>query len=131
MLIRTGRDGFQHPVSSDITPQAVYEDRRRLLKWMATGVAGASLASWAQREALAQQVQKPGKLPALPAARSTVAGAVTMEKITEYKDASSYNNYYEFGTDKADPAQNAHTLKTKPWTVEVEGLVKKPGRYAI
>jgi hypothetical protein len=60
-----------------------------------------------------------------------VAGAVTMEKITEYKDASSYNNYYEFGTDKADPAQNAHTLKTKPWTVEIEGLVKKPGKYAI
>jgi methionine sulfoxide reductase catalytic subunit len=131
MLIRTGREGFQHPVSSEITPQAVYEDRRRLLKWMATGVAGASLATWAQREALAQQVQKPGKLPALPTARSTVTGAVTMEKITEYKDASSYNNYYEFGTDKADPAQNAHTLKTKPWTVEVEGLVKKPGKYAI
>jgi methionine sulfoxide reductase catalytic subunit len=131
MLIRTGRDGFQHPVSSEITPQAVYEDRRRLLKWMATGVAGASLATWAQREALAQQVQKPGKLPALATAPSTVAGAVTMEKITEYKDASSYNNYYEFGTDKADPAQNAHTLKTKPWTVEVEGLVKKPGKYAI
>jgi methionine sulfoxide reductase catalytic subunit len=131
MLIRIGRDGFQHPVSSEITPQAVYEDRRRLLKWMATGVAGASLATWAQREALAQQVQKPGKLPALATAPSTVAGAVTMEKITEYKDASSYNNYYEFGTDKADPAQNAHTLKTKPWTVEVEGLVKKPGKYAI
>jgi methionine sulfoxide reductase catalytic subunit len=131
MLIRTGRNGFEHPVSSEITPQAVYEDRRRLLKWMATGVAGASLATWAQREALAQQVQKPGKLPALATTPSTVAGAVTMEKITEYKDASSYNNYYEFGTDKADPAQNAHTLKTKPWTVEVEGLVKKPGKYAI
>jgi methionine sulfoxide reductase catalytic subunit len=131
MLIRTGRNGFEHPVSSEITPQAVYEDRRRLLKWMATGVAGASLATWAQREALAQQVQKPGKLPALATTPSNVAGAVTMEKITEYKDASSYNNYYEFGTDKADPAQNAHTLKTKPWTVEVEGLVKKPGKYAI
>jgi methionine sulfoxide reductase catalytic subunit len=131
MLIRTGRDGFQHPVSSEITPRTVYEDRRRLLKWMASGVAGASLATWAQREAIAQQVAKPGKLPALSGTRSTVAGAVTMEKITDYKDATSYNNYYEFGTDKADPAQNAHTLKTKPWTVEVEGLVKKPGKYAI
>jgi methionine sulfoxide reductase catalytic subunit len=131
MLIRTGRDGFQHPASSEITPRAVYEERRRILKWMATGVAGASLATWAQREALAQQVTKPGKLPVLSGARSTVAGAVTMEKITEYKDATSYNNYYEFGTDKADPAQNAHTLKTKPWTVEIEGLVKKPGKYAI
>ena len=131
MLIRTGRDGFQHPVSSEITPQAVYEDRRRLLKWMATGVAGASLATWAQREALAQQVQKPGKLAALPTARSTVAGAVTMEKITEYKDASSYNNYYEFGTDKSDPARNAGPLKTRPWTVAIEGEVKKPKVYDL
>jgi methionine sulfoxide reductase catalytic subunit len=131
MLIRTGRDGFQHPIASEITPRAVYQDRRQLMKWMATGVAGAALASWAQREAFAQQVQRPGKLAAINSARSTVPGAVTMEKVTEYKDAASYNNFYEFGTDKADPAQNAHTLKTRPWTVEVEGLVKKPGKYAI
>ena len=131
MLIRTGRDGFQHPHASEITPRAAYEDRRRLLKWMATGVAGAALATWAQREALAQQVQRPGKLAQLAAVRSTVPGAVTMEKATEYKDASTYNNFYEFGTDKADPAKNAHTLKTNPWTVEVEGLVKKPAKYAL
>jgi sulfoxide reductase catalytic subunit YedY len=54
-----------------------------------------------------------------------------MEKITAYEDASTYNNYYEFGTDKSDPAKNAHTLKTQPWTVEIEGLVKKPGRWAL
>jgi sulfoxide reductase catalytic subunit YedY len=48
-----------------------------------------------------------------------------------YKDASTYNNFYEFGTDKADPARNAHTLKPTPWTVEVEGLVKKPAKYAL
>src|SRR3954463_15695692 len=131
MLIRTGRDGFQHAIASEITPPAVYEDRRRLLKWMATGAAGAALATWAQREALAQQVQRPGKPAPLAAGRSTAAGAVTMEKVTEYKDATTYNNYYEFGTDKSDPAQNAHTLKTKPWTVEVEGLVKKPAKYAL
>jgi len=131
MLIRTGRNGFDHPVPSEITPRAVYQDRRTLLKWMATGAAGAALATWAQREALAQQIAKPGKLPALPAVRSTAAGAVTMEKVTDYKDASSYNNFYEFGTDKSDPAQNAHTLKTRPWTVEVEGLVKKPAKFAI
>jgi methionine sulfoxide reductase catalytic subunit len=76
-------------------------------------------------------VQHPGKLPALAAVRSTVPGAVTMEKLTDYKDATSYNNFYEFGTDKADPVQNAHTLKTSPWTVEVEGLVKKPGKFAL
>ena len=131
MLIRTGRDGFQHPHSSEITPRAVYEDRRQLLKWMATGAAGAALATWAQREAIAQQIQRPGKHAALTSVRSTVPGAVTMEKVTEYKDASTYNNFYEFGTDKSDPAQNAHTLRTKPWTVEVEGLVKKPAKYAL
>jgi methionine sulfoxide reductase catalytic subunit len=131
MLIRTGRDGFQHPLASEITPRAVYEQRRQMLKWMAGGAAGAALAGWAQREAFAQQVTHPGKLQPIAAVRSTVPGAVTMEKLTEYKDATSYNNFYEFGTDKADPAQNAHTLKTHPWTVEVEGLVKKPAKFAI
>jgi sulfoxide reductase catalytic subunit YedY len=131
MLIRTGRDGFTHPVASEITSRAVYDDRRTLLKWMATGAAGAALATWAQREALAQQVQRSGKLAALQSVRSTVPGAVTMEKLTEYKDATGYNNFYEFGTDKSDPARNAHTLKTRPWVVEVDGLVKKPGKYAI
>ncbi len=131
MLIKTGHDGFNHPVPSEITPLGVYQDRRRLLKLMASGSAGAALAAWAGREALAQQVARPGKLAALNATRSTVAGAVTMERLTDYKDASTYNNFYEFGTDKSDPAKNAHTLKPAPWTVEVDGLVKKPGKFGI
>jgi sulfoxide reductase catalytic subunit YedY len=49
-----------------------------------------------------------------------------MEKQTSRKDATSYNNFYEFGTDKSDPAENAHTLRTRPWTVQIEGEVKKP-----
>ncbi|HSI53815.1 MAG TPA: protein-methionine-sulfoxide reductase catalytic subunit MsrP [Ramlibacter sp.] len=130
MLIKSHRDGFNHPHSSEITPQAVYRDRRDILKLMATGAAGAALASWAGRQALAQ-VPRPGKLAALAGAKSGVAGAMTMEKVTEYKDATSYNNFYEFGTDKADPAKNAHTLKTTPWTVEVDGLVKKPAKYSL
>ena len=122
--------GFQHPIVSEITPCAVYEERRLLLRQCAAGMAGATLAAWAGRQALAQ-VAAPGKLAALPGVKSVVAGAVTMEKTTSYQDASSYNNFYEFGTDKADPARNAHTLKTTPWTVEIEGLVKKPGRYGL
>ncbi len=125
------RSGFIHPQSSEITPRAAYEDRRNLLRLMATGAAGASLAVWAGREALAADMERPGKLRALPGAKSSVAGAVTMEKATSYQDVTSYNNFYEFGTDKADPARNANTLKTTPWTVEVEGFVKKPGKYAI
>ena len=123
--------GFQHPYSSEITPKAVYEDRRQMLKRMAGGAAGVAIAAWAGRQAMAQQVTRPGKLAALTSTKSAVAGAVTMEKLTDYKDASTYNNFYEFGTDKADPARNAHTLKTTPWTVEVEGLIKKPGKYGI
>ena len=130
MLIKTPRDGFTHPVPSDITPRAVYEGRRDLMKLLAGGVAGASLAGWAGREAMAQST-RPNKLAALPGAKSAVAGAVVMDKVTDYKDASSYNNFYEFGTDKGDPVKNAHTLKTTPWTVEIEGLVKKPGKYTL
>jgi sulfoxide reductase catalytic subunit YedY len=131
MLIKTDNNGFTHAVPSEITPRGIYQQRRDLIKLMATGAAGAAVATWAGREAFAQAVAKPGKLAALPGSKSGVAGAVTMEKITDYKDATTYNNFYEFGTDKSDPAKHAHTLVTKPWTVAVEGLVKQPKIYAI
>ena len=132
MLIKTHRDGFDHSLSSDITPQAVYAGRRDLMKLMATGVAGAAMAAWAGREAHAQDSSaRPNKLAALAGAKSAVPGALVMDKVTDYKLSSTYNNFYEFGTDKADPARNAHTLKTTPWTVEVEGLVKKPAKYTL
>ena len=74
MLIKSSRDGFIHPASSEITPRAIYQDRRDLLKLMASGVAGSVLASWASREAFAQQAQRPGKGAALAGAKSSVAG---------------------------------------------------------
>ena len=131
MLIKTLNNGFTHPASSEITTERLYRERRTLIKLMASGAAGAAMASWAGREAMAQELARPGKNPALPGRKSPVAGAVTMDKLTDYKDASGYNNFYEFGTDKADPAKNAGALVTSPWTVEVEGLVKKPAKYAI
>lgn len=130
MLIKSQKRGFIHPTSSDITSRSVYEGRRDLMKLMATGVAGAAIASWAARDARAQ-VAGPGKLAALAGVKSGVAGAVTTEKLTSYKDITSYNNFYEFGTGKEDPAENAHTLKTSPWSVSVEGLIKKPARYTL
>ncbi len=133
MLIKTNHSGFVHPVSSEITSAEVYQSRRELLRLMATGAAGAALASWAGREAMAQAavVPRPGKLQSLNATASALSGAMAIDKLTSYQDATSYNNFYEFGTDKADPAQNAHTLVTSPWTVEIEGLVKKPGKWAL
>jgi methionine sulfoxide reductase catalytic subunit len=130
MLIRSGDNGFLHPASSEITPQAVYRQRRDLLRLMASGAAGAALASWAGRQAFADTA-RPGKLAALPGGKSSVPGAIAIDKPTDYKDATSYNNFYEFGTDKSDPVENAKDFKTTPWTVEVEGNVKKPGRYAL
>ncbi len=125
MLIRTPHSGFIHPLSSEITPYAVYQGRRDLLKLMA----GGALAGWVARDA--QASSPAGKGTPLPGGPSTVAGAMTMEKSTDYKDATSYNNFYEFGTDKSDPARYAHTLKTTPWVVEVEGLVKKPAKFDL
>jgi sulfoxide reductase catalytic subunit YedY len=130
MLIRNPDNGFIHPHASEITPQAQYLGRRVLLQTLAAGSAGLVLSGWAGREALAQSA-RPGVLAPLPGVLSSVPGAQVMDKPTAYKDASSYNNFYEFGTDKSDPAKYAHTLKTQPWTVEIEGLVKKPGRYGI
>jgi sulfoxide reductase catalytic subunit YedY len=131
MLIKTNSSGVDHSVPSDITPQGIYQGRRDLIKLMATGAAGAALAGWAGREAMAQAMTAPGKHAALASAKSAVAGAVTMDKLTDYKDASTYNNFYEFGTDKADPSRNAGTLQTRPWTVSIEGLVKQPKTYGI
>jgi sulfoxide reductase catalytic subunit YedY len=121
--------GFDHGIASEITPRGVYEGRRDLLKLIAAG-GGMALAPWALRDAMAQTA-RPGKLAALPGTRSAIAGGVTMEKVTSYTDITSYNNYYEFGTDKAEPAQNAGSLKTRPWTVAIEGEVKKPKVYDI
>jgi sulfoxide reductase catalytic subunit YedY len=133
MHIKSHADGFQHPIPSDITPPAVYQRRRELLKGMASLAAGSGLAAWAERAAFAQSAwgARPGKLAALSAQASKVSGALSLDKVTAYKDASTYNNFYEFGTDKSDPAANAHTLKTTPWSVEIEGMVKKPGKFAL
>ena len=119
-----------HPVSSEITARETYLSRRRLMQGLMQGLAaGSAAAAWPALSVA--QTARPGKGAALHGAKSTVAGAMTLEKATPYQDATSYNNYYEFGTDKADPARHAGALKTRPWSVVVEGEVKKPGTYDI
>ena len=121
--------GTDHPAPSEITPRALYEGRRQWMKQLTAGALGSALASWAGRDALAQTTA--AKAQPLPGVKSSVAGALTMEKPTSRSDATTYNNYYEFGADKSDPARAAHTLKTRPWTVAVEGEVKKPKSFDI
>ena len=122
--------GFQHPVPSEITARSAVEGRRAWLQAVAVAAAGTALGAWASRDALAA-ASLPGKLPVLAGNRSTVPGAVTMDRSTALKDATTYNNFYEFGTDKSDPARHAHTLRSRPWAVQVEGEVNRPGTFAI
>jgi sulfoxide reductase catalytic subunit YedY len=102
---------------SEITPREVYYNRRQFM---------GALAALAIAPALAA--------PAPPARGQKLAGVTpgrfsTNEAKTPYDKVTSYNNFYEFGTGKDDPAENAHTLKTRPWTVAVEGEVKRPRIY--
>ena len=101
-----------------ITPKSIFDQRRELIKTAAAGSFGLSLASWFSREALAMV---PEKLAATANPLYSSKGDVT-----PYKSATTYNNFYEFGTDKTDPAAYASSLQTRPWTITIDGLVKKP-----
>jgi sulfoxide reductase catalytic subunit YedY len=132
---------MQHPVASEITPQAVYESRRTWMTQAALGTAGlaagglGALLDPAHAQgtpaASASLVKRPGKLAPLAGARSAVPGAIAMDKVTSYQDITTYNNFYEFGTGKDDPAAQAHRLQVRPWTVLVDGEVSQPRRFAI
>ncbi len=118
-----------HPIaSSEITPEGVYHDRRSFLK--AAGMLGAIAASGAllpvtgcaQDSKSAQDAQE---------VKTSTNGAELKGELTPWDDVTTYNNFYEFGTSKEDPAQNAKEFKTKPWTLKVEGMVSKPGTYNL
>ncbi|NCZ63357.1 MAG: protein-methionine-sulfoxide reductase catalytic subunit MsrP [Cellvibrionales bacterium] len=111
--------------SSEITPESVWLNRRELMQQAGFGaLAAAGLGSGAQ----ATESPAPRDLPAAP---SSCDGCSTTEALTPYADAISYNNFYEFGTDKSDPARYAHEMNVDPWSVEVGGLVNKPGKLNL
>lgn len=115
--------------SSEITPRELFEQRRNLIRAAAAGAFGATLAPFFARSAFAETASpNPGSVKL---AAKTNPQFVLKDKLTPYKDVTTYNNFYEFGTDKSDPAENAHTLITRPWTVAVEGHVKNPKVYDI
>ncbi len=108
---------------SDITPESVFRNRRALMKGALATAAGIAMPGlgWPG------ELPRPGeslsfdKRPALS----------TDEALTPYEDVTRYNNFYEFGTDKTDPAQYADAMVTSPWSVTVEGECAKPGTYAL
>jgi sulfoxide reductase catalytic subunit YedY len=118
----------QHPVrSAEITPEAVYHDRRRFLAGLGLGAIGLATAGCGKAAAPVDQAAATGA--DLKLARKTDLAA--KEPPTPYQDVTHYNNYYEFGTAKDEPAQYAHTLQPRPWTVTVSGECEAPGPIGI
>lgn len=95
---------------NDVTDFDIYQNRRKFMK-NAAGVGIAAATGLPIIEATAKAIKSPYS---------------TDEKLTDYEDITSYCNFYEFGTGKSDPSNNAHTLITSPWTVTVEGDVRNP-----
>lgn len=120
--------GSAEPKSSEITEEWVYRDRRRLLA--AAGFGIGAMSAIGVDGLSAQGRSPPGRdaLAKLPGAASPLS---TIEKQTSYEDITSYNNFYEFGTEKGDPARHSGTLVTRPWTVAVEGEIAKPRTFDI
>jgi sulfoxide reductase catalytic subunit YedY len=115
ILIRTPSD-IQ---TSEITPESVYRGRRSFIR------AGLALSG----AALLGAAPPPARAAAFEGLMRSAFSSD--EPPTDYKDVTTYNNFYEFGTGKEDPAANAHTLRTSPWSVTVDGECARPGTYTL
>jgi sulfoxide reductase catalytic subunit YedY len=109
--------------SSEITPESVWLNRRNLMKAAAAG-AGLAAAGETMAVSAAPQVLDFASAPDGSAYKAK-------EDLTPYEAATTYNNFYEFGTDKSDPARYAAAMTTDPWEIKVGGLVKKPGKLHL
>ena len=113
-----------------VTPEPVYHNRRQIIRTLGAGAAALAVGACDPMDE-AQAGDTPttgdgtGGLDYVPGPYRTD------EPLTAYEAVTAYNNFYEFGTDKSDPARYAHRMKTEPWTVRVEGKCAKPGRYAL
>ncbi len=103
-------------ISSEITPRSVYLKRRAFLTAAAAGIGMAAVG---------------GKAAMAEALTATKSNYTVNEKLTPIKDVTTYNNFYEFGLDKADPANLSGKFKPRPWTIKVDGMVNKPGTFDI
>jgi methionine sulfoxide reductase catalytic subunit len=120
MLIRNGGSLESRIDSSEITPKESFLNRRNFLTGAMVIGTGALALKHVPGLLHPEAVHADQKLATVPS-KYTVPDAQT-----PFAKATTYNNFYEFGTDKSDPARNAKSLHTRPWTVQVAGLVKKP-----
>ena len=113
--------------SSEITSESAWLKRREFISRAALGAAVAT----SLRTPLAQALAAESPLDFRPAVAGGGNGFHTSESLTPYEDVTRYNNFYEFGTDKGDPARHAHNMQTDPWTLKVDGEVGKPGQLGL
>ena len=110
----------------DVTPKNLYFNRRNFLRGL--GIAGAATVIG---ERFASILSHPGSIHASTKLSTVKSNYTVGEKVTPENDVTHYNNFYEFGTDKGDPAKNAQNFRTSPWTVSVEGDVKTPRKFSM
>jgi len=120
MLIRHS----PHILPSEITAPSIYAKRREFIRTLALGIGAASLGVSPLAQASDGQGNAFGKLIASPFSAQD-------ETLTPFKSMTSYGNFYEFGPDKDSPAKNAHRLRTRPWSVTVDGEVKAAKTFSI
>ena len=114
--------------SSEITPESVYVNRRTFMRAAIAAGAGAALAAPGTPLVPDASAQAGNVWPIANAAKSPLS---TNEKVNAFEDITGYNNFYEFGTDKSDPARYTGKLTVRPWTTKIDGHVAKPGAYQI
>ncbi|MGN5223797.1 protein-methionine-sulfoxide reductase catalytic subunit MsrP [Aeromonas veronii] len=115
-----------HPLTEqDVTSEAIYQDRRLILKGLGLGAATLAFPTQAGVLDLLRGKEDAPQLATKPLNSKPAERPANLELTPEEK-ATSYNNFYELGTDKSDPARNGHYLKPEPWTLKVEGEVAKP-----
>ena len=120
MAVRRDR-GWELP-ERDATPPGLYLRRRDVLRAMGVATAALLVPGCGRSEESGAAEASPVRSP---------DGFATAEEATSFDAASTYNNFYEFGTGKGDPAENAASLVTRPWEVRVDGEVEKPGAIAL
>ena len=112
---------FKKIPSSEITPEHIYNDRRNFIKNLGLILSSTALSTFTNTGFAALNT-----LPSFIQSKDH-----SNEKLTSFKDITSYNNYYEFGTSKSDPQDHAHLLKIDPWSISIEGSVAKPLKLDI
>jgi len=111
---------------AQITPKSVYLNRRNFLRGI--GIAGAATVAG---EGLSALLRHPATVHASTKLATVKSNYTVDEKISSENDVTHYNNFYEFGSEKGDPAKNSQNFRTTPWTVSIEGEVKTPRKFSL